>query len=391
MAGLTTNFTAPLNIYVVWHPDYSAGQVYFRSIFNLLCRKTDQPLQRGIEIPVYPRSSCGETGNFPPPIEFREADRNFIILLVDDSMFIDKSWRNYVKNLLSPTKNYTFLPVALTSNAFKMMEELKKPHFLRLYEMQDNNEEDLYTRRFHQLSIALMQKLTNYLRSETGDDKNSAKKVQLFISHAKADGKEVAYKFVKYIRDNYTLSTFFDTTDMPYGEDFPEHVKHELKDGIVVVFHTDMYASREWCMNEVLWAKRYMTPVLVINCLQNNEPRSFPYMGNGPVIRLKKSKRKYNEIVHEALFLILKNLHAQHQISKYKQLYWNKDEQPLQFGNTPELLHFESIQQYLKNKDITSVTVIYPDPPLGYEENILLNNVNDKIIFLTPLTLFKKS
>ena len=110
-------------------------------------------------------------------------------------------------------------------------------------------------------------------------------------------------------------------------------------------------------------------------------------MGNGPVLRLKKGKRSYDQIIREALFLALKNLHAQRKISKYVLLFGDESENPLQFGNTPELLHFEGLLRYIEKEKLQHITVIYPDPPLGYEEVQLLNNVNKNIRFVTPLTL----
>lgn len=381
-----TSYTAPLGVYVLWHPDFNDGALYFKELFSLLCRNTEYPLQRGIGISIFQRSVATAGKHVPTGIPWSESERNMIILLVDDYLVTDENWISYVKaEIIKPEAKV--LPIALTKNAFGFMDTLKNPQFLRLFEINASGRKE-FKLRMRKLGICIMQELIKMLMANPEDVMNTSvpAKIKLFISHAKLDGEKLARDFMLYVRNDFPLDTFFDANDMPYGMDFPEHIKQELKNGVVVVFHTDMFASREWCMNEILWAKRYMTPILVVNCIEQFEKRSFPYMGNGPVIRLKK-KINYAEVIHEAIYLTLKNLYAQHQVSKYVTLYWQKNNTPLEMGNTPELVHFESILSHLEEKQLKELYVIYPDPPLGLEENKLLNSIHKNVHFLTPLCL----
>jgi TIR domain len=385
-------FTAPLHVYVLWHPSFEEGRQYFAALFSLLCRDVNQPLQRGAGIPVFQRSAAAKSSDHPLPVAWKEAERNVVVLLIDNGLCVQRDWHGYVESVLAEAeKYYAFvLPVSLTANAFGMIKALQRPQFVRLHELGNTASSDAskFKKRFDKLGVVLMQELVRLMQSQAGAAMPVAlPKVKLFISHAKADGEQLARKFMLHVRNDYPLDTFFDANDMPYGQDFPEHIKSELKNGVVVVFHTDAYATREWCKNEVIWAKRYLTPVLVVNAVEGYEKRSFPYMGNGPVIRFNRKKKDFAAIIKEAVYLAMYNLHAQLQIAKYVAYYWHGAQKPLEFGNLPELLHYETILKYKAENQLQEATIIYPDPPLGSEEGILLNSISDEVRFITPLEL----
>jgi hypothetical protein len=54
----------------------------------------------------------------------------------------------------------------------------------------------------------------------------------------------------------------------------------------------------------------------------------------------------------------------------------------------PELFNYIDIENFKEeNKEVKSLIVLYPDPPIGIEELSLLNDVDKKIKFITPLLL----
>ena len=72
----------PLNIYVVWHPDCEIGKTIAEEIYSTFCRDYQNPLSRGIGIPVYFRYIKLDNEQ-PLPIETSEAEKNAIILLIN--------------------------------------------------------------------------------------------------------------------------------------------------------------------------------------------------------------------------------------------------------------------------------------------------------------------
>src|SRR5262249_21907341 len=111
--------------------------------------------------------------------------------------------------------------------------------------------------------------------------------VQVFISHAKIDGGPIARRIRDHIGQNLSLKTFFDVNDIPPGDQF-ENVLRDAVDQehtAMLVVQTDAYSTREWCQREVLWAKKYERPVLILHGVRMGEKCTFPYLGNTPAIR----------------------------------------------------------------------------------------------------------
>ena len=70
------------------------------------------------------------------------------------------------------------------------------------------------------------------------------------------------------------------------GLPFADFLQQSVEDiPILLAIQTDTYGSREWCRLEVLEAKKRSVPIVVLTATERGEARSFPYMGNVPVIR----------------------------------------------------------------------------------------------------------
>nr|MBK7064151.1 TIR domain-containing protein [Deltaproteobacteria bacterium] len=109
---------------------------------------------------------------------------------------------------------------------------------------------------------------------------------RLFLSHAKRDGLQAAEGVKRYLDATPGAEPFFDKVNLAPSDHFVEDLAASLKHSAVIVFLTDVYASRYWCRWEALIAKRNHLPMLVVNLLEEGEPTSAPYLGNGPTIRL---------------------------------------------------------------------------------------------------------
>jgi hypothetical protein len=132
--------------------------------------------------------------------------------------------------------------------------------------------------------------------------------VKLFISHAKKDNEKEAKEFRDFVRSQTKLSTFFDANDIADGHKFDTQLKKAIEDGhaALVVFHSDAYSTREWCQIEILTAKRYKTPIVIVHNITNGEKRSFPYMGNVPTIKFLNNN--FEDIIDLTLYQILINI-----------------------------------------------------------------------------------
>jgi hypothetical protein len=104
---------SPLNIYIVWHPEFIKGADYANFLYSELCRNYQKPMSRDLGIPVFFRSEPFEK-NTPVDINFELADRNAVVILAEDEMFEDDSFSGYFKNLVSrSSSNSRIFPVAL--------------------------------------------------------------------------------------------------------------------------------------------------------------------------------------------------------------------------------------------------------------------------------------
>ena len=61
----------PLSIFVVWHPNFKEGKTIANKLYSTFCRDIEQPLSRGLNIPVYYRSTSLD--KMPIPIEIGRA------------------------------------------------------------------------------------------------------------------------------------------------------------------------------------------------------------------------------------------------------------------------------------------------------------------------------
>jgi hypothetical protein len=380
-------FKSPLNIYVVYHPSFTRGVDYANYLFSEFCRDYQKPLSRGPGIPVYIRCEVDESKR-PPAIDYSLAYKNAVIVLVDDYMFEDQVWSDYFRELvIDSTGNKRVFPVALSKYAYEVAPGVKQ-QFVRLQDITANENDEEFMKRRDKLKSELLHDfsriLLNMNASYNAMKDVSPPPVKLFISHAKIDGKNVAMDFRNYIRSETKLSSFFDANDIANGYDFEQEITAGVKNSALVVFQTDAYATREWCRIEVITAKRYKSPLVIVNSIESGEKRSFPYLGNAPSIRWNNN---FDDIIDLALVQVLYNLYQELMMKEYVELYQlTGNYNTAYLTSPPELFNFIDLAK-LKREEGKPVLVLYPDPPLGAEELRLLNEIDEHIIFTTPVML----
>jgi hypothetical protein len=376
----------PLTLYVLWHPGFKDGEKYANAIFTTFSRDVKEPLTRGIGIPVYFRTGTVER-NIPLPIDVEKSERTAVVALIDAKFVINEEWTSYLNDLndkISPP--HILYPVAVTSSAFNLEGDVPKINFIRLYGIEESG-------KVGHLLMELSQELCRLLydRKRLADRKSeslSQAPIKIFLSHSKHDEDKgtLALKLKDYVQQKLSVDTFFDARDIANGFKFPAEINGNIKESVLLVLHTDSYSTREWCRKEVIKAKKYSSPVVVINAFKKGEKRSFPYMANVPNIKWDLGSAESMDIVFDKLFfqVLTESLRFRFHRENIKYLlsiFEVELEDRNILANPPELLTF------LRIKNLDKKIVVYPDPPLGDVESELLNEFEPGIRFITPTVL----
>lgn len=383
-------YKAPLHIYVVWHPKYQRGKKFAEQVYSQYNRNIEEPLSRGIGIPVFFRSAVYKD-DLPKAINLNEAERNAVLVLVDNQAIIN--WKSYLADLQIQVGNAggdnRLIPVSISDNFLNIGKTITEINPIRIktgmpFKLQ---RQALFAQFTHELCRMLYGKPRK--SSETGQN-YSNDPVSLFISHAKRDGASMAQEIKAAAEADTSIKTFFDAIDIAPGYKWPVELEANIESTALLVIQTDAYSSREWCRWEVLKAKKNGRPVVVINAVKEGEERSFPYLGNVPTIRWKNSGNKdglINKILAFTLYEILRFQYTYLFLSSRPRLasitHVRKKNQKL-LASPPELLTL--LEKAAEDKTKGKI-VLYPDPPLTTEEIELLNETTEEFEYLTPTML----
>jgi hypothetical protein len=188
----------------------------------------------------------------------------------------------------------------------------------------------------------------------------------IFISHAKLDGRLVAERILAHINDPHSdlrLHLFYDALELEAGEEWTEGLKQAASSGSMISLVTNAYDERPWCNREILWAKEYRRPILLVDIGRSRVERSFPYAGNVPLLRDQLDTAAAIELVllellSEALRcdLFLRATAAHKDIIALPR--------PPELADLAFFVSAPSIQ-----------AMVYPDPPLPDAETALLQKL----------------
>lgn len=89
--------------------------------------------------------------------------------------------------------------------------------------------------------------------------------LRLFISHAKIDGLPLALALKNQIEGLGWLQKFYDADDLPAGSNWQAELEKGVGSSMIVMLRTEVYDSRYWCQQEVLWADEYATPAVLVD------------------------------------------------------------------------------------------------------------------------------
>jgi hypothetical protein len=381
-----TLYTPCLNVYLVWRQEpegvdgVSEGERLADLIYSHFTRDVEHPLSRGLGIPLYFRSVAASAGSkLPAAIDCNQAERTAVVVLVSSGMVLDPEWGEYVRGLSREIQasrgRHLMIPVSLRAAALNF-DAVDQQQFIRYYEYRAGEQQ-------MQLLLRLAHELCRFLGHLPNLDNPSAVSpapVKLFISHAKQDGQEMADAFRRRILDVTPAKNFFDAIDIAPGYNFITEIEGKIRESVLVVLQSDAYSSRPWCRREVLMAKRLQRPIIVVNALEHEERRSFPYLGNVPVIRLTDDN--HLEIITLALLENLRFLYTSQRIEGLRAAQRIPAHAAV-LTRAPEILDCRHLVPPTADAGPERMLVVYPDPPLGTEELEVLSEFSPGLAFTT--------
>ena len=367
-----------LVIYVAWHPKFADGTHLGKILYDHYRRQLYENVAGGAGISVMYRSTPATGLAVPSEIDFDEAETSAIVLLIDKNWALDTAWVAWARNLMDRADAaglaVRVFPVAIDAEGTSLGAAEQTVRWDRwTAKSQDERQRSLIST----LTYQFCRMLRSYLEQlkHPSDDEEALqqylRKVEIFLSHSKHDSN--GERIAKLIRDRLyqgegdSLASFFDVHDIPAGLRFNKVILQKVKVSAVIAIHTDSYSSREWCRREIIEAKRWNVPLVIANSISDVDERSFPYLGNVPVVRMEPAATDRIEyVVSRLLDEVLKDFLWRCRI----QLATPRAGADVMFiPRPPELISLAGVE------DLAKATLVYPDPPIGAEEQRLFEAI----------------
>ena len=305
-----------------------------------------------------------------------------VVILLDHTLARDASWTRYVRNLMSEATSSgsggRVFPVVTENGGLDVCQDVQA---LRWDEWTgDDNErgQELIRYLTHDFIRMLRYRLEAGRSDAAGSTEGRGRHVNIFISHSTNDvyGKRVAEAIRDWVNNSSQMSSFLAPRDIPAGVRFGDVIDNSIRDSVVVVVYTDSYSSRDWCRREVIEAKRANVPMLMVDCPESMDKRSFPYVGNMPMVRMDPANADGIPVV-VGLLLDEAFRHALWQCG-VASLY-ALSPHTVFMAWPPELVS----AAVLPGADGAERSVVYPDPPLSPEESGLFSGVDRNLRLLS--------
>jgi hypothetical protein len=354
---------APLLLHLIFHPASSSARQLARTLHRGFNNDSALPHL------AVPTKIVPEDGSLLPPAAYDldEAERSVVIVLADDQLAIERdvpagraSWPEFVVELRRRCEagNHRFLPVQLSANAWPLHEDLRAINFIRAF---DGAEEERAAALEHRIVVETCRFLLKKTRGVQAP-------VKLFLSHAKLDSAAGPFReLVAHLDATQSVEAWIDSGKIEPGGDFTAAIEAGVRDTAVLAVVTQHYSSRPWCRREILFAKKYGRPLVVLDALDGVDVRSFPYLGNAPIISWSPGG------ADKAIRLLMKEQFRHLHSSLLMQRSRSSTDVVLPVA--PELSTIASLPP--------RSSVLYPDPPLGDEETEVLQAISHSIE--TPL------
>ncbi len=360
----------PLLVHLVFHPESADARALAVAIHKSLNHDAFVP---GLDLPT---TFCNISASSPPTDQgLDRAERSFVVVLADDYLVAgsnSRGWHEFVGGLWKACQNnaHRFVPIQLSKNAWGFNEDLKQAciSFGRAFHEVPERKTELACR-------VVANELLRFLSNASIGHGQTQAPVKFFISHAKQDLEKepkTVRELIDILKADQPVEAWVDSGDIPPGNSFAKEIEDGIRESSFLAVLTDGYATREWCRTEVLLAKEHQRPIVVVDSLEHFEVRSFPYLGNVPVVRWLPGQpyRAIDLLIKESI----RHLHTRLSLER-----WCESTDKI-LVRPPELATIASAGHK---------SVLYPDPPLGSEEVRLLTRLG--VHAVTPLERMAKS
>jgi hypothetical protein len=337
-----------LCLYVAWHPAAADADYLARDLYRWF-RGDPFDLQAcGSGIPVLFRAwQPGGASPAPVPLPSGGGIR-VLVPLVDEHFAITTAWRRFLHHsvgqaakdareangdgeVAAAARTTIVLPVALHPGAFELAGAVANLNFLRADPPQPPANETTELRRVRRAGVVrhqLTEAIGRLLQAKNGGfciDQFAAPPapISVFLSHAKADGVEIATALRQELRSRGQMQSFHDENDLAFGFDYQRALLHAVSEqsAAMIVVRTDRYASRPWCRRELraMRALRMLpgvdglervgklSPVVVVDALRDQSVDHLPELGPSPVLRWHPDR--CGAVVDRVLFHVLHHAH----------------------------------------------------------------------------------
>lgn len=406
-----------LEVYVVWHPDDTQGEARAETILMHFHGTLFTGLIGGA-IEVFMRSAGWRSAHDSPrPIPFTEGDlpggmqlSAFVAIVpvmgTEMASAVEEegsAWAKYVDDIAAAGAKWpdriAIFPYQLDEgvlNGTKLGEQLGTLQRIAasVPEAGGETEASLICRD-------LSQGIAQHLSPETHD------RLTVFISHTKRarpgdeEDTQGIVDLVRHVIARTRLGEYFDASDLQPGRNWDDELRENAAQSALLAVRTDLYPTREWCQREVRIAKQSGMPIVFIDAPGPGEERGSFLMDHVARVPVSKIRGRWGKKdIYRALNLLvdecLKRVVWLHQ----EQLARAADEIAVSWWapHAPEpvtVLHWLATQRAAKlwPIDDQDLIILHPDPPLGPDEKIVLDQilevagVNGKLDIMTPRLL----
>ncbi len=386
-----TPTSAPLHVYVCWHPRCVEGARYAESVFRVLTDDVGVPDETAPGIPVYFRSEPAPDRNTPADIPFAEADHVALVMLIEENMVIDPDWRTYIEQLYGHVVHSDadrcraeMIAVPLSSAARSVQGGICRSRFVQIDRCDDpsGTDDDVFMRRSRRLIGGVSFEIARLLRM----DHDSAP-LSVYISHARGEGREIA----ETIRDRhcvtYPVVLSCDHTNSGPGVGIANAVEREVTvdSAAVIVVETDLYGASERCRREWLWARtpcpvaadvHGQRPVIIVDAIRAGSNRRL-FAADG-VLAVPWDENEISWIL-DRLMVDVVRMQYYRLLSEAVRGRHKWPGKPIFLAARPDLLNVLT----LCGSGIGTV-LVYPDPPLGVADAAAIRTASHGIVVTSP-------
>ena len=332
---------------------------------------------------VKPLSPIGKT--------IEGACHTLIVVFADSMLIGDKGLTSFVEtcwDVVHRSRNrHTLLVLALNEEKgrelIKAARSLNANHYVSLEKL---GEEGIRPVMAALRALHEARKLLADAISKSRPNLNLAF-LRLFISHAKIDGLPLAQS-LKHLLDAIPwLSSFYDARGLAGETDWQKALGDASRSSLLIILRTDVYETRHWCRQEVLWAEEIAAPTVIVEARPG---LSYP-AGELPLERMPSVRipdGNLFRVINAALRESLRHLMFQRRVKEMQSRGVFRGFMVKPFSYPPSMTAIINACGKIKN---SKAVILYPDPPMRrgvYESGCaLVEKLSPNALLATPATL----